>query len=181
MIIRPVSWAVIVLSIILVFIFIQRDHQIIDNDIPAVSTLRAQLTNEQYKNYKRQIKCLADNIYYEAGNQSIVGKKAVAYVTLNRATSGRWPSDICDVVYQKTKNVRTGMVVCQFSWVCEKHRQIEEEIWNLSYNVARHVMKEYYSNNTDPTKGSNYYHATYVRPGWNLQKVVQIESHIFYK
>lgn len=177
MFIRPVTWATLVLAVAIGFTL----HNSGSFEHLEESSPSPVLTKEQYKDYKRQLLCLADNIYYEAGNQSIKGKKAVAYVTLNRANSNHWPSDICDVVYQKTKNATTGITVCQFSWVCEKHRQRENNVWTLSYNVAKHVMKEYYSNNSDPTNGSNYYHANYVSPGWKLQKVVQIESHIFYK
>jgi len=42
---------------------------------------------------------LAKNIFYEAGNQEIKGKIAVAYVTLNRTRDKKFPKSICNVVY----------------------------------------------------------------------------------
>ena len=48
-----------------------------------------------------QLDCLARNIYHEAGYEPFEGKVAVAQVTINRAESGEFPSDICRVVYQK--------------------------------------------------------------------------------
>lgn len=137
-------------------------------------------SKEQYLNAKRQIKCLADNVYYEAGNQSIEGKKAVAYVTLNRLYAKQWPTDVCEIVYQKTKNPDTKQTVCQFSWVCEPRRAPNAHVWELSYNIAKHVWYQYH-NDIDPTKGSTYFHATYVKPQWKYQKITQIGDHIFYK
>ena len=70
---------------------------------------------------ERQLTCLAKNIYHEAATEPFEGKVAVAQVTLNRAESGRFPSDICNVVYQK--NVFMDKVICQFSWACDQvHR-----------------------------------------------------------
>ena len=63
---------------------------------------------------EKQLECLANNIYYEAAKESFEGKVAVAQVTMNRAASGVFPSDICKVVYQK--NVIMEKVVCQFRW-----------------------------------------------------------------
>ena len=61
-----------------------------------------------------EVKCLAQNIYWEARNQSIQGMYAIADVTLNRVKDKRWPSTVCEVVKQR-KNAG-GKWVCQFSW-----------------------------------------------------------------
>ena len=44
--------------------------------------------------------CLAKNIYFEAGNQPVAGKIAVAQVVQNRVINKNYPNNICDVVYQ---------------------------------------------------------------------------------
>ena len=44
------------------------------------------------------VACLTQAIYYEARNESEEGQAAVAEVVLNRAGSGRYPRDICQVV-----------------------------------------------------------------------------------
>jgi spore germination cell wall hydrolase CwlJ-like protein len=175
MFIKPVIGAVVIITIALSCVvskFYTSTNQ--------QKTTRA-MTNKEYVEHMKQVKCLADNVYYEAGNQSIAGKKAVAYVTLNRLQSRNWPNSVCEIVYQKTFDAATRLIVCQFSWVCESRRQPEKEVWNLSFNIAKLVMDEFYSNNSDPTRGSRYFHATYVNPQWNLQKMVQIDDHIFYR
>ena len=132
------------------------------------------VSKSEYMDNRRQIACLADNVYYEAGNQSIQGKKAVAYVTLNRARAGRWPSDVCQIVYQKDSRL------CQFSWVCENRKPKNNTVWEQSYSVARHVWYKY-DNTQDPTLGATFFHAVYVNPQWKYQKTTQIGDHIFYK
>ena len=69
--------------------------------------------------------CMAQNIYFEAANQSFAGKLAVAHVVINRTEDLQFPNEICDVIYQaKTKVNWEGNVVpirnqCQFSWYCD--------------------------------------------------------------
>ena len=65
------------------------------------------------KDAKKQIDCLADNIYHEAGYEPDQGKIAVALVTMNRVQDPRYPKDICSVVKQKVK------YTCQFTWFCQ--------------------------------------------------------------
>ena len=62
----------------------------------------------------RQLECLAINIYREAGYEPFEGKVAVAQVTMNRVLHEEFPSDVCQVVYQK--NIFYQRLVCQFSW-----------------------------------------------------------------
>ena len=59
----------------------------------------------------RDLDCLAKNIYYEAGNESLEGKVAVGIVTLNRVADGRFSSSICGVVKQKTVINRARTIV----------------------------------------------------------------------
>ena len=51
---------------------------------------------------KRELICLALNVYYEARGESLAGKYAVAEVTMNRVTSRRYPETVCAVVYEKS-------------------------------------------------------------------------------
>jgi len=130
-------------------------------------------------NLEKSVKCLADNIYYEAGNQTKLGKVAVAYTTLNRVLHHDFEDSICGVVYERTSTV------CQFSWVCEKKRFkpiIDREliVYMESRKVAIEVLKSY-NVKRDPTKGSLFYHANYVDPKWKKKKTIQIQDHIFYR
>jgi len=127
----------------------------------------------------RQLECLALNIYREAGYEPFEGKVAVAQVTLNRAASGKFPSEICQVVYQK--NIVYQRVVCQFSWYCDsvhRSRPINPAAYQESMIAAKRVLLENYR--LPGLKTALYYHADYVNPNWRLHKLTQIGRHIFY-
>ena len=129
---------------------------------------------------ERQLTCLAQNIYHEAGYESFEGKVAVAQVTLNRANSGKFPDDICAVVYQK--NVVLEKVVCQFSWYCQvpsTRKPLNQAAYVESMEVAKKVLLEGFK--LDVMKEALYFHADYVKPGWGRQRVAQIGRHIFYR
>ena len=129
---------------------------------------------------ENQLECLAMNIYREAGHESFEGKVAVAQVTMNRADHPLFPKDVCGVVYQKS--VFVDKVVCQFSWYCEtatKARPINKVAYNESMSVAKKVLLEGFR--LDTMKEALYYHANYVNPQWNLEKIGSIGNHIFYK
>ena len=134
---------------------------------------------------KKQVDCLAENIYFEARNESEQGKVAVAMVTLNRVASGNYAGDVCGVVYQKTKSV-DNKTVCQFSWTCQV-KEMSNRLTirdTLLYNDIRELSVRVYMNYSkldDVTNGATYYHADYVNPGWNLPKTTKIGTHIFYK
>ena len=128
---------------------------------------------------ERQLKCLADNIYFEAGYESFEGKVAVAQVTLNRASNGKWPSDVCGVVYQK--NVVYEKVICQFSWYCQqgpKYRISNKQVYSESMTVAKKVLLEGFR--LPSMSKALYYHADYVDPKWKKPKLTKIGRHIFY-
>lgn len=128
---------------------------------------------------ERELKCLAQNIYYEAGYEPFEGKVAVAQVTLNRAESGKFPDDICAVVYQK--NALYGTTICQFSWYCEQpaiRKPTNPAAYNESMAVAKKVLLENFR--LDGLKEALYYHADYVSPKWGKEKIATIGRHIFY-
>ena len=128
----------------------------------------------------KQLECLARNIYYEAGNQPFEGKVAVAQVTINRAESGQFPKDICQVVYQK--NVVYERVLCQFSWYCETATMMRPKntaVFKESEMVARQVLLEGFR--LPSLKNALYFHATHINPKWNREKVAVIAGHVFYK
>lgn len=127
----------------------------------------------------RQLKCLAQNIYWEAASEPFEGKVAVAQVTMNRVASGRFAADVCGVVYQK--NVIYDKVICQFSWYCEgthKVKPVYPALWREAEEVAKKVLLENFR--LPSMKSAMYFHATHVRPQWNKPKITQIGNHIFY-
>ena len=126
-----------------------------------------------------QLDCLARNIYHEAGYEPFEGKVAVAQVTINRAESGEFPSDICKVVYQK--NVVYEKVMCQFSWYCEGPSAVKPmngPVYTESMEVAKKVLLEGFR--LPDLKNALYFHGDYIQPGWNKKPVAKIGHHIFY-
>lgn len=159
----------LILSILLTSSLIIAGSQFQSNKI--IDVKYSQLTVET----KRQIDCLTDNIYYEAGYEPFEGKKAVAFVTLNRLQENKFGNDICSVVKQRVNST------CQFSWFCENIRPKNKNAYEEARDVALHVYANY-EHLKDVTMGALYYHADYVRPNWrNLEKTVVIGRHIFYK
>lgn len=134
---------------------------------------------------RRQVDCLADNIYFEARSEPTNGQKAVALVTMNRVSSGSFAPTVCGVVKQVENST------CQFSWWCDTtirakavHRQFHHE----AYQQARLIALDVYLNYErihDITKGALFYHAEYVPKSKigvpNLQMTVKIGQHIFYR
>ena len=128
----------------------------------------------------RQLDCLAKNIYHEAKGEPFEGKVAVAQVTINRAASGQFPSDICKVVYQK--NIVYDKVLCQFSWYCDQAvftKPKNTAAYKESQIVARQVLLEEFR--LPSLKHALYFHATDINPGWKKERVATIGGHVFYK
>ena len=128
---------------------------------------------------KRQQKCLAEGIYFEARGEPVRGQAAVAQVILNRVKNPAYPGSICGVVYQN-KNWRNR---CQFSFACDRIRDRvrSKKLWK----VAQHIATETSAGRIwFPQVGSStHYHATYVHPKWarKMKKVGKIGLHVFYR
>ena len=133
--------------------------------------------------------CLAKNIYFEAGNQPLAGKLAVAHVVKNRVEDSQFPDTYCGVIYQ-TKEWRTSWTgnkvpvrgMCQFSWFCDgkSDEPKDSETWLDSLWIADLVLS---GAHPDITEGSLWYHADFVEPYWSkqLELVSVIDNHLFYK
>jgi spore germination cell wall hydrolase CwlJ-like protein len=124
---------------------------------------------------KKQIKCMAENTYFEAGHEPTKGKIAVNNVVLNRVKDKRFPKTPCAVINQRTARV------CQFSWKCEGGKRIADmTAYRKATTVAENV---YLGNYSDVTKGAKFYHADYVSPSWGrvFDRTTKIGAHIFYR
>ena len=121
---------------------------------------------------RAQINCMAENIYFEAGNQGTRGMVAVSNVVMNRVADKRFPKSQCGVINQRWKGQ------CQFSWVCRNPSIKDRTLYAKSRDVAEQV---YLGNEGDITNGALFYHATYVNPGWRKKAVATIGDHIFYR
>jgi hypothetical protein len=130
------------------------------------------------KDSARQMRCLAEAIYFESRSEPEEGQAAVAQVVLNRVRSGIYPTTVCGVVYQD----RNRPFACQFTFACEgKSLRVEEPgPWAVAARIAEGVVS---GANYNPKVGEAVnYHANYVSPFWvgYLRKVDRIGAHIFY-
>jgi spore germination cell wall hydrolase CwlJ-like protein len=143
------------------------------------------------------IECLADNIYFEARNQSTDGMIAVGRVVINRLRDNRWPNTICgvvkDAVYTESWKTRgtpdtidARMVPvknkCQFSWYCDG---LPDEIRDTNaYSQAKSIASDIVLHNRwdGLVSGATHYHANYVNPSWSkrIHYIGRIDSHLFY-
>ena len=134
----------------------------------------------------KQLACMAKNIFYEAGNESINGQAAVARVVMNRIASG-FGNNPCAVIYQAihvdklVDDELQKVKVCQFSWVCEgkaepnknsnRYKQAEQIAYDvLAYDAYSEVVP----------KSALFFHNLQVDPLWPYKQVAKIGNHIFY-
>jgi hypothetical protein len=128
--------------------------------------------------YNTALRCLTQAVYYEAANEPLQGRRAVAQVVLNRMRHPAYPHSVCGVVYQGAER-RTG---CQFSFTCDGSllRGPMAAPWREAEAVARAAL----AGTVEPSVGTaTHYHADYVLPKWAFQlgKIDQIGRHIFYR
>jgi spore germination cell wall hydrolase CwlJ-like protein len=174
--IRIIKTIVFILVIVLVGL---AGVKAVNYKLDTLKTAREQASPVTAQIRQKQLDCLARNIYHEAGYEPFEGKVAVAQVTINRAESGQFPSDICQVVYQK--NVVYERVLCQFSWYCEgpsAKKPMNGPVYTESMEVAKKVLLEGFR--LPSVKNALYFHGDYINPKWGKQPVAKIGRHIFY-
>lgn len=119
---------------------------------------------------KREVRCMAANIYHEARGESITGQKAVASVTMNRLKSG-YANSVCGVVHQKS----------QFSWT--RSKSIPAKLPQKIVDIAHQYVVQYNPKSMDVTSGATSFHTVSTRPAWTkrLKRTARIGNHIFYR
>lgn len=126
---------------------------------------------------RRALLCMTQAVYYEAGFESLQGRRAVAQVILNRMRHPAFPKSICGVVYQGARDP-----VCQFSFVCDGslYRPPALGAWKEAERIAAAAIDGFVEKSVG---GATHYHADYVAPYWapRLAKLTQIGAHIFYR
>lgn len=132
-----------------------------------------------------QLRCLATNIYYEAGGEPFMGQVAVARVVMNRIVHG-FASTPCKVIYQSTvvknpEDPEETRKLCQFSWVCQG-KTTPDKI-NARYRQAEEIARQVLSENKWAEVIPNnvlFFHNLTVDPNWAYRQVITIGNHIFY-
>jgi spore germination cell wall hydrolase CwlJ-like protein len=131
---------------------------------------------------EKHIHCMATAIYFESKNEPLVGQLAVGLLVKNRAESGMFPKDICDVVYEGPRDSK-GMPIlnrCQFSWYCDGIPEKISDIaaWEKCLFMSKLILSDKIFDFTD---GALFFHNHSVSPKWKLKKIGIIGNHIFYK
>ena len=119
---------------------------------------------------KKDLVCLAQNIYHEARGEPLEGQIAVAQVTLNRVKSSNFHHTVCGVVYADR----------QFSWTNSPIKTVRDtKAWESSVRIAEAILAKRI---TLPKFKALYFHSKKVNPNWNRKKqiVAKIGNHVFY-
>ncbi len=116
------------------------------------------------------LECLAGAIYFESKGEPLTGQLAVAEVIINRAKSGRFPTDVCAVVKQRG----------QFSFV--RDGQIPNINIGKAYRTAIAVAKVALADAwNSPAQKALYFNTADRRPAGRVIKVASIGNHVFYR
>lgn len=127
-------------------------------------------------NEKKDLECIAWNLYFEARGGVKAEQIAVAWVPINRGQYSHWSKDICETIFQY--DYANGRKAFQFVWAgfnLSKSYRIEPEVWQkvqfISYNV-------YKGNESDPSNGATYFNHYSVG---SRRGGVRLGSHVFYR
>jgi spore germination cell wall hydrolase CwlJ-like protein len=130
----------------------------------------------------RAVDCMAAAIAYEAGNEPMAGREAVAQVILNRLHHPAFPKTVCGVVYQGAAQGAARRSGCQFTFACDG--SLARPRSAASWSAARAIAERALDGQIDSSIGqSTFYHANYVMPYWapTLTRVGSLGAHIFYR
>lgn len=132
------------------------------------------------------LRCLTDNIYFEAGREPYAGKVAVAQVVMNRVADDFGGRSVCAVVYFKKRDPRNGKLEAAFSWTLGQawraRGPIDWHDWWRCKQIAKAVLA---GKLKSKVIGPNveYYAADYIQAPWADQHVfvAQIGTQDFYQ
>ena len=130
---------------------------------------------------RRELTCLAMNVYYEARGEPVEGQYGVAEVTMNRVDDPRYPDTVCGVVYQQRWDYLRKRHVSAFSWTeFDAVPEPEGEAWERAVEVADAT---FYGRRSESLDGAVHYHSVHIRPSWARGKdpVAKIGRHAFYR
>jgi spore germination cell wall hydrolase CwlJ-like protein len=149
---------------------------------PPVDMVRVEAAQREAK-YRRaaDLRCLAENVYFEARGEPLEGQYAVAEVTMNRTRSRHFPHTVCEVVHEARWDPIRRRLVAHFSWT-EIHSGIVPSgpAWEQAMSVAKATYDATYA---PVVPGALFYHATRIRPNWaeTQRAITTIGKHVFYR
>lgn len=128
--------------------------------------------------YDNAVNCLALNVYHEAQFEPYEGRKAVAFVVIERMRKNN--TDVCDVVFSREQFSWTNKAFNNSGTLLPEFIPRNTTRWKKAQYVARRAMGGEVRN---PLPGATHYHAAYVTPSWAASMIYlgRIGTHIFYK
>jgi spore germination cell wall hydrolase CwlJ-like protein len=110
--------------------------------------------------------CHVENIYHESRGEGWLGWALVKATVENRVLDSRWPSTVCEVVYQDS----------QFSWTLDPQAVTDMPSWN---RISKFVTEGSHSN----FNGVTHYHTTAINPWWasSYEYIGTAGDHKYYK
>lgn len=119
------------LVIVLVLAWTSTPHSRVEValDIPALAEVQTPVFTE------REVRCLTQMIYSEAGGEVYAGKVAVAASAVTRSLKAQWPDDLCKVVNQKNQFTTRATL--------RKLNDIERKAWAESRQAAIDATQGY--------------------------------------
>ena len=134
------------------------------------ATLAQAVAAQDHAAADEALQCLAGAIYFESKGEPLTGQLAVAEVIINRAKSGRFPTNVCGVVKQRG----------QFSFV--RGGQIPNINAGAAYRTAIAVAKVALASAwNSPAEKALYFNTPDRRPSVRAIKVASIGNHVFYR
>jgi spore germination cell wall hydrolase CwlJ-like protein len=129
---------------------------------------------------RKEVECLAWNLYFEIRGGKLNEQIAIAYVPINRIGKPEFASSVCGNIFQY--HMVYGRMKYQFSWVGRKFNRnfkIDPDAWQKMQQLAIGV---YNKNIKDSGKGSTYFSSVKVNQGWSehRQKLV-LGSTVFWR
>lgn len=145
------------------------DAIFVDHSLPTM--IETLLSSEERR---REVLCMALNVYHEARGTNQDDREAVAHVTMNRLESGLWGHTVCAVVLARS----------QFSWTTfSEGRAVprETQAWLNAQQTAYRVYSEETAH--DLTEGATHFYAASMSrpPAWSSRGVnrKRIGGHIY--
>lgn len=136
--------------------------------------------------------CIAQNNYFEARGESLMGKIAVAEVVMNRTEHPEYPDDPCEVVKQSVPAKKPGPLtrICQFTWHClglgkiplfNRQGEVNEKVYRQWYDSVLAAVLVTSGTVTVVGKATHFYAHNTVRPSWaGTKRLVRvIGNHTF--
>ncbi len=125
----------------------------------------------------RELKCLAEALYFESRGEQLEGQIAVADVIINRKNSKTFPDTICRVVSEGSHKRNA----CQFSYNCDGKLELihDKRAYRRIAKLSSLLLNGAFA---DITGGATFFHASEVNPGWakKFRETKKIGRHIFY-